>query len=105
MDGDDNSATETFSVVEDLGNDPADVFADLIDAGRLVRVWSFDASAQATGNAWSFYDPDPQFAGFNTLTEVASGDIVTIIIGDGETVEFASNPSTLYPGSNYVALD
>ena len=82
---------------------PADVFASLGD--RLVRVWSFDASAQATGNAWSFYDPDPQFAGFNTLAQVSSGDIVTIIIGEGETVEFASNPSTLYPGSNYVALD
>ena len=100
----DDIVTKFLAIVEAVApNDPADVFASLGD--RLVRVWAFDASAQATGNAWSFYDPDPQFAGFNTLTQVSSGDIVTIIIGDGETVEFASNPSTLYPGSNYVALD
>ena len=78
---------------------PADVFGSLGD--RLTRVWQFD---NATQN-WSFYDPRPEFADFNSLTEVSSGQIVTVILSEGDSVGFASTPGTLYAGTNQVVLD
>ena len=99
VDGDDNSATETFNVVDTpVSSAPADIFSSLGD--RLVRVWKFDAQSQT----WSFYDPRPEFADFNTLTSVGS-EIVTIIVSEGGSIEFASSPSTLYAGTNQVLLD
>ena len=56
---------------------PADVFASLGD--RLVRIWFLERATQV----WSFYDPDPEIADFNTLSEVSSGQIVTIILTEG----------------------
>ena len=76
---------------------PADVFGGLGD--RLVRVWFLDRATQQ----WSFYDPDPDVAAFNTLTEVSSGQIVTIIISEGDSVEFQGG--TLFAGSNPVSLN
>ena len=76
---------------------PADVFASLGD--RLVRVWYLERSTQV----WSFYDPDPDVAAFNTLTEVSSGQNVSIIISPGANIGFQDK--TLYPGTNPIALD
>ena len=76
---------------------PADVFASLGD--RLVRVWYLERSTQV----WSFYDPDPDVAAFNTLTEVSSGQNVSIIISSGANIGFQDK--TLYPGTNPIALD
>ena len=81
----------------DAPSDPADVFAGLGD--RLVRVWYLDSATQT----WSFYDPDPDVAAFNTLSQVASGQIVSVIVGEGEAVEFQDK--TLYAGTNNIALD
>ena len=78
---------------------PADVFGSLGD--RLTRVWQFDNATQA----WSFYDPRPEFADFNSLTEVSSGQIVTVILSEGDSVDFASTPGTLYAGTNQIVLD
>ena len=86
-------ATATAPVV----TDPADVFGGLGD--RLVRVWFLDRATQQ----WSFYDPDPDVAAFNTLTEVTGGQIVTIIISEGDSVEFQGGP--LFAGSNPVSLN
>ena len=86
-------AVATAAVV----TDPADVFGGLGD--RLVRVWFLDRATQQ----WSFYDPDPDVAAFNTLTEVSSGQIVTIILSEGDSVEFQSG--TLFAGSNPVSLN
>ena len=80
-----------------VSRDPADVFASLGD--RLARVWYLDRATQE----WSFYDPDPDFAAFNTLSEVSSGQVVQIIVTDGGTIEFQDN--TLYAGTNPIALD
>ena len=80
-----------------VSRDPADVFAGLGD--RLARVWYLDRATQE----WSFYDPDPDFAAFNTLSEVSSGQVVQIIVTDGGTIEFQDN--TLYAGTNPIALD
>ena len=97
-----DSATEFLQVVETVevvSTDPADVFASLVDAGRLVRVWYLDRATQD----WQFYDPDPAFASFNRLTEVTSGQVVTVIISDGDPVEFQGK--TLYQGTNPISLD
>lgn len=75
---------------------PADVFAGLGE--RLSRVWYLDAENQD----WLFYDPAPEFAEFNDLTEITAGEAYIIIISDGEPVEFQGR--TLYSGSNNVAL-
>ena len=76
---------------------PADVFASLGD--RLIRVWYLERSTQV----WSFYDPDPVNAVFNTLTEVSSGQNVSIIVNAGATIGFQGD--TLYAGTNPIALD
>ena len=75
---------------------PADVFKPLGD--RLVRVWYLERATQV----WSFYDPDPDVAAFNTLTEVSSGQNVSIIISSGANIGFQDK--TLYPGTNPIAL-
>ena len=95
-----DSATEFVQVVETVevvSTDPAEVFAGLGD--RLARVWYQDRATQD----WTFYDPDPVFASFNRLTEVSSGQVVTIIITDGEPIPFQSK--TLYQGTNSISLD
>ena len=51
---------------------PDDVFRELIESGALVRVWYLDSATQS----WSFFDPRPELADLNTLTEVNSLDIV-----------------------------
>ena len=88
----------TIEIVEALTTGaPADVFDPLGD--RLVRVWYLERATQV----WSFYDPDPDVAAFNTLTEVSSGQNVSIIISSGESVEFQGMP--LYQGTNPIALN
>ena len=77
--------------------DPEEVFAGLGD--RLIRVWYLDRATQL----WNFYDPDPVVAAFNDLTEVSSGQNVTIMISPGGTIEFQG--ITLYAGTNPIALD
>ena len=96
-DGNGNSATETFSIVDTpVSRAPADVFAELGD--RLSRVWYLDRMTQE----WSFYDPAPEFAAFNSLTEVISGEVYQIIITEGDPVEFQGK--TLYKGTNPISL-
>ena len=95
-----DSATEFLQVVETVevvSTTPADVFASLGD--RLSRVWYLDRAAQE----WSFFDPAPEFAAFNTLTEVSSGQVVQIIITEGEPIELQG--MTLYQGTNPISLD
>ena len=97
-DGSDGDATEFLTLVGTVAsNAPADVFASLGD--RLVRVWYLERSTQV----WSFYDPDSDVAAFNTLTEVSSGQNVSIIISSGANIGFQDK--TLYPGTNPIALD
>ena len=95
-----DSATEFLQVVEEVivvSTAPADVFAGLGD--RLSRVWYLDRATQE----WSFYDPAPEFADFNTLDSVSSGQVVQIIVSEGDTIDFQG--TTLYAGTNPIALD
>ena len=88
----------TIEIVESFTTGtPAEVFEPLGD--RLVRVWYLERSTQV----WSFYDPDPVNAVFNTLTEVSSGQNVSIIVNAGATIGFQGD--TLYAGTNPIALD
>ena len=68
-------------------------------ADRLTRVWTLDRSIQK----WLFYDPDPDFASFNTMDMVPATEPVTIIINEGPPIEFQDK--TLFEGSNPVSLD
>ena len=74
-----------------------EVFQELVD--RLVLVWYLDGATQT----WSFYDPDPEVAAFNTLVEVSSGDVVSVVLSAGDTVEFQGY--TLYAGRNPICLN
>ena len=96
--GRDRHQVSTFLEIADIITRASDeAFADLIDNGTLTRVWHLEAATQT----WSFFDPAPEFADFNTLTEVSSGQIVTIIMSAQD--EFQGR--TLYVGSNNVAIE
>ena len=60
----------------------SEVFSGLGD--RLEQVWHLDRATQT----WKFFDPDPGLAVFNTLTEVSKGDVVSVVLSDGDTVRF-----------------
>ena len=66
-----------------------EAFEDLIDNGTLSRVWYLERSTQE----WFFYDPAPEFAPFNTLNEVSTGQIVDIIMTAQDEFQGA-RPST-----------
>ena len=70
---------EVIQIVDIITRDSEEAFADPIENGTLTRVWHLDAATQT----WSFFDPAPEFADFNTLTQVSSGQIVTIIMNPG----------------------
>ena len=76
--------------------DPADVFASLIGAGSLSRVWHLDPATQV----WTFYDTTPDLAAFNELTELRSGQTYVLIM----TAEGDHNGQALYPGTNFVHI-
>ena len=96
--GDRAVSVRTSVEVADIVTRPsAEAFSDQISAGTLTRVWHLDAATQT----WSFFDPAPEFADFNTLTEVSSGQIVTIIMSAPD--EFQGR--ALYVGSNNVAIE
>ena len=66
---------------------------------NLVRVWKFDAANQD----WSFYDPRPGFARFNTLRAVASGEFYWVVLKDGQTATLNGQNRTLVGGWNPLA--
>ena len=88
---------EIVGTIAQDATDPTELFMPLGD--RLLRVWYLERSTQM----WSFYDPDPEAAPFNTLTQVSSGQNVSIMISPGDDIGFQDK--TLYPGTNPIALD
>ena len=70
-------SVSTFLEIADIITRASDeAFDDLIDNGSLSRVWYLERETQE----WFFYDPAPEFAPFNTLNEVSTGQIVDIIM-------------------------
>ena len=91
-------SVSTFLEIADIITRASEeAFDDLIENGTLTRVWYLDRETQA----WSFFDPSPEFAEFNTLNEVSTGQIVTIIMNAQDTFE----GGTLYVGSNPVSIE
>ena len=70
-------------ISSEITRDSSEAFENLIDNGTLTRVWNLDRQTQT----WSFFDPAPEFADFNTLNEVSSGQIVTIIMNAQDTFQ------------------
>ena len=100
-DGSDGDATEFIQVVTEtveVSTAPADVFADLIAADRLERVWYLIGATQM----WEFYDPDPELAEFNNLDEITVGEAYIVIVTAGDPIEFQGR--TLYAGSNNIPI-
>ena len=102
---DDHTVTQFIRLTEASAmvlTDPADVFADLIEAGTLSRVWHLNAALQTSdpGSAWTFYDPNPDLADFNKLTEIQSGQTYVLIM----TAEGEFNGKALYSGTNFVFI-
>ena len=73
-----------------------DLFAPLIANKTLVRVWKFNSRDQS----WTFYDPDPVMAPFNTLTTVTPP--VILIVKVTQTQRFREE--TLHTGWNYINI-
>ena len=75
-------------------------FRPLATSGVLQRVWWLDSRTQV----WKFYDPDPNFTAFNTLTtiDLAANPPVVLAVGVSRQTEFRGR--TLYPGWNYVVM-
>ena len=94
---DDAKVRKVIRIVDIITRDSEESFEDLIDNGTLTRVWYLDRQTQA----WSFFDPSAEFAEFNTLQQVSSGQIVTIIMSAQDTFQ----GEALYPGSNPVAIE
>ena len=94
---DDAIVRKVIQIVDIITRPSEEAFADLIENGTLTRVWHLDRQTQT----WSFFDPAPEFADFNTLGEVSSGQIVTIIMS--ATDDFQG--TTLYPGSNPISIE
>ena len=72
----------------------------LADSGMLQRVWWLNPRTQE----WQFYDPEPRFAPFNTLSTVdlAANPPVVLAISVDRRTEFRGR--TLYRGWNYVVM-
>ncbi len=72
----------------------------LVQNGTLERVWWMDPRTQG----WAFYDPDPVFASFNTLSTVDlnANPPVVLVVSVSQRTEFRG--ITLYPGWNYLVM-
>ncbi len=91
-------SVSTFVEIADIiTRASSEAFEDLIDNGSLSRVWYLERETQE----WFFYDPAPEFAPFNTLNEVSTGQIVDIIMTAQD--EFQGKP--LYVGSNPTSIE
>ena len=86
--------------VAPVSADPADVFADLIEAGTLVEVLQLVRTSD-TDITWLFYKPGEMFEDFNTYSESESGDILFVNVSSQTTFQ----GKTLYTGWNQHVLD
>ncbi|MQG36600.1 MAG: hypothetical protein FI721_07615, partial [SAR202 cluster bacterium] len=76
--------------------------ADAIGApvgDNLVRVFNFNNATKA----WTFYDPDPDLADANTLSNVAAGSVYWIKVTADADVTLNGTLRSLYAGWNLVS--
>ena len=74
----------------------ASVFATLISDGSLVAVWMYHNATQL----WAVFDPRPEAAELNDLTEVNTKDIVWVEVSGQRVFQ----GRTLYQGWNLIAV-
>ena len=65
---------------------PADLFADLVEAGALDRIFLYDNTTQE----WFLYDPDPGFEAANSLESLETGNIIWIQLKEAAEVQGAN---------------
>ena len=66
---------------------------------NLVRVFNFNNATKA----WTFYDPDPDLADANTLSNVAAGSVYWIKVTADADVTLNGTARSLYAGWNLVS--
>ena len=76
------------------------LFQPVARSGTLEKVWWLDSRAQE----WKFYDPDPQFAAFNTLETVDLAADTPVVLAVNVTRRHEFRGQTLYRGWNYVVV-
>jgi len=89
------SAVATFTIVQP--GLTATALAPLSE--NLVRVWSFDNFTKE----WSYYDPRPSFASFNTVTQLVRGPVYWIRLNTAQTVTLSGSERIFYLGWNLLA--
>ena len=65
---------------------PADLFADLIEADALDRIFRYENDTQE----WFLYDPDPGFEAANSLESLETGNIIWIQLKEAAEVQGAN---------------
>ena len=77
-----------------------DLLLPLITSGVLQRAWWLDNQ----GQEWKFFDPDPELAGFNTLStiDLAANPPVVLAISVDRHTQFRGR--VLFQGWNYVVM-
>ncbi|PKB79965.1 MAG: hypothetical protein BZY88_10560 [SAR202 cluster bacterium Io17-Chloro-G9] len=68
-------------------------------ADNFLEIWQFDNATQD----WTFYLPDPDFAEFNSLDELATGKIYILRVREAQTVTLNSTQRELFQGWNTIA--
>ena len=76
------------------------IFQPLIRDGSLERVWWLDSRSQR----WTFFDPEPELAAFNTLTTVNLAAATPMVLSVNVSRQTNLRGRTLYPGWNYVVV-
>ena len=90
-------AVEVLSGLPEASSAIAQALEPLGD--NLVMVWGFDRASQN----WSFYDPSPAFARFNTVNAMTPGRFYYIVVERDQTVNLNGQQRTLFPGWNPLA--
>lgn len=75
---------------------PGQALAPIADI--LVRVWHYDNATKR----WSFYDPRPDFAQFNTVTKIIPGQVYWIKVVDNQKAVLRGKGRNLFIGWNLV---
>ena len=87
---------QTAAVVGVVSVAPATGLAPIAD--NLERLWHYDNATQT----WTFYDPRPEFAAANTVTELVNETVYWIKVDDTVAVILNGRQVTLFAGWNLV---
>ena len=81
------------------GSDPGSVARALAPLGdNLVRVWQLYPPDQS----WMFFDPSPELAPYNTITEMAAGGFYRLELKDAQDVVLNGRNQSLVAGLNWL---